>query len=404
VTDCEVAIVGAGPYGLSLAANLGDLDTRVFGRPMSFWREHMPVGMKLRSPRAASNLSAPDWAFRLDDFEREHHLPAEAPLPLSTFVKYGMWFQEQAACNLDERPVVRIEPNDGDFRLTLEDGEQLEAARVVVAAGIGSFARRPNEFSALPSHRVSHTVDHSDLRTFATRRVAVIGAGQSAIESAALIAESGGEVEVIARTQSINWLLRSSNLHRLGSLRRLLYGPSDIGPAGVSWLVEWPRVISRIPRSILEPMAGRAIRPAASAWLVPRVADVNMSLGRSVSSCVEKQGVVELSLDDGTSRQVDHVLLATGYQVDIARYDFLAPSLLERIDRVGGFPRLGRGFQSSIPNLHFIGAPAAWSYGPLFRFVAGAGYSANALKDLWSKRSETCPPLRRVVTDYPPNS
>ncbi len=403
MTDCEVAIIGAGPYGLSVAAHLGDVDVRVLGRPMSFWRDHMPEGMKLRSPRGASNLSSPSEPAQLEDFERERRLSPEAPLPLSTFVEYGCWFQEQVVPSIDERSVVQVDANGSGFELTLEDGERLRAARVVVAAGIGAFASRPHGFSALSTDRVTHTVDHPDLSRFAGSRVAVVGAGQSAIESAALISEAGGEVEVIARAQAINWLVRSSNLHRLGSVRGLLYGPSDIGPAGVSWLVEWPHVIRRIPRSILDPMAARAIRPAASAWLLPRVSGVTLSLGRSVRSVVEIADAIELELDDGTRRNVDQVLLATGYQVDIARYGFLKPPLLDRIDRVDGSPRLGPGFRSSVPNLHFVGAPAARSWGPLFRFVAGTGYTARALNDaIRAPRGTTDRSLNKVAAEREP--
>jgi FAD-dependent urate hydroxylase len=378
-TTLDVAVVGAGPYGLSVGAHLGDVGVRVFGRPMSFWRDHMPRGMFLRSPRAASSLSAPDRSVMLEDFERYHRLSAQAPVPLSRFVRYGQWFQERAVPDLDPRAVGTIERLDGHFRLTLDDGEPVMAERVVVAAGIDAFAWRPELFSRLPRECVSHTVEHPDLARFEGSRVAVIGGGQSAIESAALLFESGAEVEVIARTPAINWLIRSRALHGLRSLRPLLYGPSDIGPAGLSWVVEWPAVFGRIPRGLQDELAARAIRPAASAWLLPRVSDVTMSLGRSVVSASPSAGRVVLDLDDGTDRVVDHVLLGTGYRVDISRYGFLAPSMLEGIERVGGFPCLNPRFESSVEGLHFVGAPAAWSFGPLFRFVAGARCAARAL-------------------------
>ena len=263
--------------------------------------------------------------------------------------------------------------------LTLADGELLRAQRVVVAAGIEPFAWQPPEFTGLSPARVSHSVDHADLSRFADAQVCVVGAGQSAIESAALLKEAGATVEVIARATSVNWLVRSSWLHRLGPLRRLLYAPSDIGRAGVSWLVQLPGLFRRIPRPIQDPLAERSIRPAASAWLVPRVADVPMRLGRKIVSVEEADGRVTLALDDGTRRPAEHVLLATGYRVDIERYAFLEPTLLKEIERVDGYPRLGPGFESSVPGLHVLGAPAAWSFGPLFRFVAGAEYAGRAL-------------------------
>jgi NADPH-dependent 2,4-dienoyl-CoA reductase/sulfur reductase-like enzyme len=159
----------------------------------------------------------------------------------------------------------------------------------------------------------------------------------------------------------------------------VLYAPSDIGPAGVSWLVELPHVFRRMPRRLQDPLARRAIRPAASHWLVPRVEAVPLRLGTTVLAAEEANGTVRLRLGDGAEVEVDHVLLATGYRVDIERYPFLARSLLDRIARAGGCPKLDRGFQSSVPGLYFVGAPAAWSFGPLFRFVAGAARAAPAV-------------------------
>jgi hypothetical protein len=376
---CDVAIVGAGPYGLSAAAHLVGLDVRVFGRKMSFWREHMPRGMFLRSPRPASSLSSPAPSLKLEDYERENGAAVPGPVPLETFVAYGDWFQGRSVPRIDTREVRFIRRNGESFLLTLDDGEVLHARRVVVAAGIEPFAWRPPEFASLSPDRVSHSVDHADLSRFAGTEVCVVGAGQSAIESAALLHEAGANVKVVARASSVNWLLRSGLLHRLGPLRGLLYAPSDIGPAGVSWLVHLPGVFRRIPRRIQDPLAERSIRPAASAWLVPRVADVSLVLGRQVASAAESNGRVTLTLDDGTLLSPEHVLLATGYRVDIDRYAFLDPGLLSEVDRVAGFPKLGLGFESSVPGLHFLGAPAAWSYGPLFRFVAGAEYAAPEL-------------------------
>lgn len=379
---CEVAIVGAGPYGLSAAAHLAGLDVRVFGRKMSFWREHMPRGMFLRSPRPASSLSSPAPSLRLEDYERELGPVPPGPVPLETFIGYGDWFQGRSFPDIDTREVQAVRRNEEGFLLTLDHGEMLRARRVVVAAGIEPFAWRPPEFASLSPERASHSVDHPDLGRFAGSEVCVVGAGQSAIESAALLDEAGASVQVVARTESVNWLLRSGWLHRLGPLRSLLYAPSDIGPAGVSWLIHLPSLFRRIPRRIQDPLAERSIRPAASAWLVPRVAEVPLVLGRHVVTAAESNGRARLTLDDGTVLSPEHVLLATGYRVDIGRYEFLDPGLLKDVNLVDGFPRLGPGFESSVPGLHFLGAPAAWSFGPLFRFVAGAEFASPELARL----------------------
>ena len=372
----DVAIVGAGPYGLSCAAHLGGLEVATFGEPMSFWRDHMPEGMFLRSPREASSLAAPTAGSLLEDYERLEGLEPARPLPLQTFLAYGLWFQQRAAVECDPRQVAEIRTENEHFRLTLGNGELVSARNVIVAAGIEPFALRPEPFSTLPPEFVSHSVDHSRLERFRDRAVVVVGGGQSAIESAALLHEIGAAVTVVGRNDQINWLVRSGRLHRAKKVRRLLYAPSDIGPPGVSWLVELPDVFRRIPRRLQDPLAARAIRPAASDWLIPRTQAVSIRLGRTVAGADEADGRVRLELDDRTVIECDQVLLGTGYQVDVAQYSFLSPTLVDQISSVGGYPRLGRGFQSSVRGLYFVGAPAAWSFGPLFRFVAGAAWAA----------------------------
>jgi hypothetical protein len=391
MADSEIAIVGAGPYGLAAAAHLHSFRPTVFGRPMSFWREHMPAGMLLRSPRQASNISAPGRRFSLRDFESEQGLEPLKPLPLRTFVEYGAWFKERTGADVDERLVKEVARENGGFRLTLDDGEVCTSRAVVIAAGISPFAWRPPEFASLPDDLVSHSVDHSDLSRFRGQKVIVVGGGQSAVESAALLHEEGATVELLVRAPHLNWLTRSGLLHKASSLRRLLYAPADVGPAGVSWLVAAPGAFRRLPRRIQDPLAQRSIRAGASAWLVSRVDGVTIKEGRHTGSAGVDGGRIQLTLEDGEVVAADHLLLGTGYRVDIARYPFLSPSLLEQIARVGGYPRLRRGFETSVPGLFVVGAPAAWSFGPLFRFVAGTRYAGTALARSLQSRRRSAP-------------
>ncbi|HEX5469790.1 MAG TPA: FAD-dependent oxidoreductase [Gaiellaceae bacterium] len=379
--DCDVAIVGAGPYGLAAAAHLHKgkgLDVRVFGRPMDFWERQMPVGMLLRSPYVASNIADPERSLTLDAYGSANGGRVPKPVPLGQFVSYGRWFRGEVVSHLDSRFVSRIDNGNG-FTLELEDGEAVRARRVVVAAGIGPFAHVPPEFEHLPSELASHASVHRELTPFAGKRVAVIGGGQSALESAALLHEAGAEVEVLVRAPRIYYLRRVPRLHRLGPLTKLLFAPAEVGPVGVSRLVSAPGLYRRFPRGLQDKMSVRSLRPAGASWLVDRLAGVPISIGRAVVSAAARDNSVELSLDDGSRRQIDHALLATGYRVDIARYPFLAGALLERIARVGGFPRLSTKFESSVTGLHFVGATSAWSYGPLMRFVAGTEFAGPVL-------------------------
>jgi FAD-dependent urate hydroxylase len=379
MADSEIAIVGAGPYGLAAAAHLGSSRPTIFGRTMSFWRENMPSGMWLRSPRSASNISAPGGAFSLAEFEHECGLEPAQPLPLRTFLEYGAWFKDRTGADVEERLVAEVARENGDFRLTFADGGTRTARAVVIAAGIKSFAVRPPEFTALPDELVSHSVDQSDLSRFCGKKVIVVGGGQSAVESAALLSEQGTAVELVVRAEHLNWLTRSGLLHKSEPLRRVLYAPTDVGPAGVSWLIAAPGAYCRLPRRIQDPLAQRSIRAGASAWLVSRVEGVTIREGRRVASARAADGRVELAFDDGEVVVGDHLLLGTGYRVDIARYPFLSRRLLEQVERVDGYPRLRRGFETSVAGLFILGAPAAWSFGPLFRFVAGTRYAATAL-------------------------
>jgi len=375
---CDVAVIGAGPYGLSVTAHLRahGVETAVFGEPMSFWSRQMPRGMFLRSPWPASSLSDPDGKFTLDAYREQGKKSFSAPVPLEHFVDYGRWFQCKAAADVEGRKVTGIEKN-GSFRITLEDGEKVSASRVVVAAGIGSFPHRPKQFDEIPSELASHSCEHRDLAPFGGRKVIVIGGGQSALESTALLHEAGAEVEVLVRERRVIWLRQ--RLHTLRPMERLLYAPADVGPAGLSQLVARPNWYRLLPRPLQDKWAVRAIRPAGAAWLMSRVNGVPITTERSVASATRMGDQVKLRLDDGSERVADHVLLATGYRVDISRYDFLDRQLLHSIDQVGGYPRLNSGFECSLPGLHFVGAPAAWSFGPLMRFVVGTEFTAPAV-------------------------
>jgi cation diffusion facilitator CzcD-associated flavoprotein CzcO len=379
--DCEVAIVGAGPYGLSAAAHLKALgmDVRIFGRPMDFWASKMPSGMLLRSPRVASNISDPARAFSLDAFESSAGVPPRAPLPLETFVDYGRWFQRELIPDLDRRGVAHVRRNAIGFRVALEDGEEFRCSRLIVAAGIGPFQRIPPVFASLPPSQVSHCYQGRDLHNFSGARVAVIGSGQSALESAALLHETGASVELIARNPALRWIGGHSWLHHLGPISSMLYSPHDVGPAGISRLVAAPRLVKHIPLRIRDKIRTRAVRPAGARWLPPRLKEVKVTTGRFVTEAASAGPTVEIKLDDGTYRSADHVLLGTGYSVDVSRYPFLPEELITDLDRMDGYPSLGAGFSSSIPGLHFIGAPAARTFGPLLYFVAGTEFASREL-------------------------
>jgi FAD-dependent urate hydroxylase len=381
--DCEVIVIGAGPFGLAAAAHLAErgVATQVFGEPMSFWRHNMPQGMKLRSPWGATHISDPRGDLSLDAFVAGHGLSRREPLPLETFVDYGMWFQRAAVPDIDTRMIVRIESAGDGFRVETMDGAHVHARRVVMATGLTRQAFRPEAFADVPAEFASHASEHGDLGGFRGRRVAVIGRGQSACESAALLAESGARAEIISRGD-IHWLAHltdgNSTKPALWWLREALAAPSAVGPFPLSWLAEFPGIAWRLPTKLRDEFTQRCLKAGAAGWLKPRFGDVTINPGRTISRARAASRRIELELDNGV-RTFDHVLLGTGYRVDIGRLGLLSRALLDKIDCVDGSPVLGTGFVSSVPGLHFVGSYAVRSYGPLLRFIAGAPFTAGAV-------------------------
>ena len=379
--SCDVAIIGAGPYGLSAGVHLKakGFSVCVYGEPMEFWANKMPEGMLLRSPRVASNLSDPERVFTLDAYETASKKPVCTPVPLGTFVEYGRWFRHQLGSDLDERTVLRVDRGTADFKLTLQDGEEIQSTYVVIAAGIGPFRKKPPLFQNFSPQQVTHCYEGLDVRKFAGKRVAVIGGGQSALETAALLHEASAQVEIIARQPHLNWIGKHTWLHHMGPISSLLYSSHDVGPLGISRLVAYPKVVARIPLKLRDKIRTRAVRPAGSRWLPERLATVKVTTGYGISEANAVGDEMDITLDDGGKRRFDHVVLGTGYCVDISRYDFLPTELLREIKRIDGYPTLTSGFKSSVPQLHFIGATAARSFGPLLNFVAGTDFASREL-------------------------
>lgn len=379
--DFDVVIVGAGPFGLSGAAYLKDkgLSVGVFGEPMSFWQDHMPAGMFLRSNWAASHISHPRKMLTLDQFRAESGLDFTFPIPLERFVEYGKWFQQKAVPDLVRCQVRWIERNDGGFQVALSDGQTVKSKRVMVATGIAHFPWMPEAFQGMPASHVTHTSDHADLSGFRGKDMLVVGGGQSALDAARILSSFEARVEVVAKQKEIRWVGEHAWLHHLGWISWCFYSNYDVGPAGLSRLVGFPNLFRRLPRRWQDPLSHRAIRPAGTGWQRPYLAKVRMTTGCRVTSarvCGDRVGV---TLSDGSAREVDRVIVGTGYRVDTGRYNFISPAIRNSLQTVSGSPILGRGFESSVAGLHFVGKPAAWSFGPLLNFISGSHFAGAEL-------------------------
>ncbi len=379
----DLAIIGAGPYGLSIAAHLRDrnVDFRIFGRRMSAWKTAMPRGMLLKSEGFASNLSAPRGAFPLHAFCSEqglHDGVGSTPVALETFIRYGEAFQERFVPDLEEELVTALEPAGGGFELRFAGRPPLQARRVIVATGIERFGHIPPEFAALPGELVSHSSAHADLQGFAGKTVAVVGAGASAVDLAALLKKQNADVTLIARAPALVMHSPPGS----PSLRKQLLAPRT--PLGPGWknvlCVKGPLLFHRMPEDFRVRVVRRHIGPAAG-WFVRRDFEVvPRLLATRVAGAREMGGRVRLELTgaDGSVRgfDADHVITATGYRIQLSRLSFLSERIVGALRCAATAPALSRNFESSIPGLYFVGAAAANSFGPLLRFVCGVDFTA----------------------------
>ncbi len=387
----EVAIVGAGPYGLSLAAHLrkAGVSVRQFGLPMQLWRDFMPEGMFLKSQGFASNLSDPDHTHTLEAFCKATGRPYASyglPVPLDTFVAYGQWFRDELVPDIEEVLVTDIAQAGGEFELTLANSDRTRARKVVIAIGVEAFAYIPEPLSALPTSVCTHSSAHTDLSTFKGQDVIVVGAGQSALESAALLHEHGASVQLVARESKIIWNGAPLPLDR-PPLQRCREPESGLGSGWATWFYSnHPGLFRHLPRSTRVYRARTALGPAGASWLRSRVEGQFPTLtGMLVTWARTQDGGVRLGLTGGggSSRELaaDHVIAATGYRTDLTRLSFLGDQMLARLRTVPGTGSsvVGRDYQSSVPGLYVMGPAVAPTMGPVMRFVFGSEHAATTV-------------------------
>lgn len=405
----DVVVVGAGPYGLSIAAHLREagVGVRVFGDLMASWRKHMPAGMYLKSTPDASSLSAPKPGSTIFDYCAEigsEALTREDAIPIDLFIDYGMWFAARHVPDVEPDQVVALSRAGREFDVELASGESLRTDTVIVACGVIPYAYTPPELLALgpngPSRDgvLSHTAQHADLSGFAGRRVAVVGGGQSALENAALLAESGAEVHVLVRSPQVLWG-EVPDPGPATRMHRLVKPPSALGEGwSARSLSGAPGMVRYLPARARLALVKSVLGPSGAWWLRDRVEGrVDIRAGVTVTSAVARaDGGARLSLvardgnGNGGVLDVDHVMAATGYRVGLDALGFLAPELRSSLRCVAGSPLLNASFESSVPGLYFSGLTAAATFGPLLRFVHGAAFAATRI-------GAAVPGRRRVV-------
>jgi Pyridine nucleotide-disulphide oxidoreductase len=403
----NIAIIGAGPYGLSIAAHFRrrGIPFRIFGRPMDSWLGHMPKGMMLKSDGFASNIYDPDQEFTLKHFCAERgieYADAGIPVRLETFSAYGLAFKDRMLPELEDKLIISVERLPDGFRLQFDDGETLMARRVVLAVGITHFEHLPANLAHLPPEFLSHSARHHDLERFRGRSVVVIGGGSSATDLAGLLHESGAEVQLVARKTSLKF--HSGPLDKPRSWWHQLRHPSSgLGPGlRTRFFADAPMLFHYLPEHIRLEAVRRSLGPSGGWFTKDKVIGrVPLLLGYTPLGAEVRDGRVCLRLReiDGAEREIltEHIIAATGYKVDLERLAFLSPDIRSRLKAVNGTPALSSSFESSVPGIYFVGIAAANSFGPVMRFAFGAGFAARRLTQAMSKAVAQSPASARVA-------
>jgi cation diffusion facilitator CzcD-associated flavoprotein CzcO len=397
-----VAVIGAGPYGISIAAHLraAGVDFRIFGKPMHRWQCHMPEGMFLKSEPCASSLSDPAGLHTLERYCLNNDLPygMQGPVSRHLFVQYALCFQRHLVPNLEEVMVAGVDTIRNGYELRLADGTTATAGKVVVATGLEHTAYVPSVLGRLPSELLSHAADHHYLSGFRGREVVVIGGGQSALETAALLSEKGASVQLLVRKPSLIWN-PVPNTARRSLYQRLRRPASKLGTGLQLWaFANGPGLFRHLPQPIRANKVRTVLGPAGAWWLRDRIeGQLQVLLAHSVQRVEERGGraVLHVSRQDGSVLDLaaDHVIAATGYRFSIELLPFLSPTLRSRLRAEQRSPTLSSSFESSVPGLYFTGLASANCFGPAMRFIHGAGYTAQRISSHIAAVSKSRPAL-----------
>jgi lysine/ornithine N-monooxygenase len=380
----DVAVIGAGPYGLSVAAHLRGRSVRTFGEPMETWRTRMPADMLLRSDWDETSLSAPGDRGSIDRWAAEADEKREEPIPLQKFLRYADWFRRTFVTDADPSDVASLEDARGAYRLTTAAGDEVEARSVVVAVGAIPFAHAPAPLVEALGDRVTLATDRQDYAAYRGRRVLVVGGGQGGLEAAALAAREGADVEMIVRS-GVRWFADREPHRPRGPLRRRLYRLAypvvGYGPPPLNRLALHPDVFAVLPRAVRRVLSARILRAGGSPWLRPEVERaVRVSEGRAVVG-VERDDAVRLRLSDGSVREADAVIVAAGFRFSLDRLTFLSPAVRAHIQLEDGWPVLDRCFGALDGRLFFVGFAAEHRFGPIARFIPGTRFTAHRIRE-----------------------
>ena len=397
----EAAIIGAGPYGLSVAAHFRQrgVPFRIFGRPMDSWLAHMPKGMMLKSDGFASDIYDPESAFTLRQFCAEQgieYADTGVPVRLETFTSYGLAFKDRMVPELEDRLVASIDRVPDGFQLQLEDGETFQVRKVVLAVGITHFAYVPESLTQLPEEFLSHSARHREVAPFRGRDVAVVGGGASALDLAGLLQEAGARVQLVSRRQQLKFHSQPTGRPR-SRWQQIRHPQSGLGPGMRSrFFSNSPLAFHYLPEGFRVKTVRTTLGPSGGWFIRDKViGKVQLHLGCTPQVAQVQNGRVHLRVRaaDGSEREIvtEQVIAATGYRVDLDRLKFLNSEIRSKLKTVQGSPALSSSFESSVPGMYFVGVAAANSFGPVMRFAFGAGFAARRITQTIAKALKASP-------------
>jgi cation diffusion facilitator CzcD-associated flavoprotein CzcO len=371
-TTTALLVIGAGPYALSTAAfaRQHSIDTVVVGRPMGFWREHMPAGMFLRS--------GPDWhldasgVHTLEAYLEERAInPADVdPLPIGLFLDYAEWFQQVNAIQVRQDPVVELAKPGDRFEAVLASGARIAADAVVAAPGIRDFTNVPAWAGSVPAGRAAHSCDLVRFEDLSGARVLIVGGRQSAYEWAALLVEHGAErIDLVHR-------------HDVPRFERVSWKFVDPYVEATMRVRGWWRSLPKADQDAIARRFWEVGRLTLEHWLTPRLSSptVHRRPGTEVVQAEPRgaDGEVRVRLSNGDDLSVDHVIFASGYRADLAKVPYLA-GVLDQIELIDGFPVLDQSFGACLSRLYLPGFVATRDFGPFFGFVKGTPAAASLI-------------------------
>jgi thioredoxin reductase len=383
----DVAIIGAGPFGLSVASHLlaHGVDVRVFGLPMQTWRDSMPHGMRLKSEGFATNISDPKGELTLEKFCQAKNLPyAHTGIPVTAelFADYGNEFQRRFVPDLERKLVMSVELGSNGFDLRLNNNEALTARNVVIAVGIKAFDYLPSELRGFSEDLVTHSCSYGDAAHLAGKEVIVVGAGSSATDTAALLRARGAKPSILTRRSTVNFQTPLGKRSLYDEIKAPMTG---LGPGWKAVLcVKAPLLFHAMPEGFRVDVVRRFLGPAPGWFVRDEVEGHIPYITRSILTKASAEGGrIRLSVRHADNSindlDADHVIAATGYRVDVDRLAFLSKKIRSSLRRAAGAPALSRQFESSIPSLYFVGTASANSFGPMMRFAYGAEFTARRL-------------------------